>query len=510
MGLTDDQIIDLNHKLNGALGKAFTEEESLNLLVKESLKTPLNKIKQNASNYETTVDKVVEYAIAHGKVLVLVIGALQRNPSNPQLKKICKDKLLELLLIDNPTLLNNDLLVSLAQALKKITGIENFEKIVLPAFIKTLPDFDMDSDTLPLREQLCNSDLSDPAKWLILLDLFLNNWGRNSNGQLYIVLFVQNLKFLTKGAVQTALTQWLDGLPELIRPVSQVSEQKIYLERPSDEALKKLQAYLVIIVEPSETSDSNKYMVNGYVITRLGNEKRFNTIDDISLRVPLQKDINKSSQESPYYTLEQIKKEFPEWLVQVMDWIGIRRDEIIDSYDLEFSLPKLPDILTVEFWLPLEHLSAAVESWKIYSLPYRDKELGRILGEVCSVLVRSFDRFEQESFDRLEGNWEELIAHSHNPEVVSSPLIRNLHLDCLIDKDRLYLIDKDGLYLFDQDGLQRHLNKPHLIGKDGLCLIDKDGLQRHLDKPCLSLSLISPICTDDYISPAIPNSKSSK
>lgn len=478
MGLTDDQIIDLNLKLNGALGKAFTEEESLNLLVKESLKTQLNNITQNTSSYEATVDKVVEYAIAQGKVLVLVIVALQRNPSSPQLRKICKDKLLELLLIDNPTLLSNDLLmligeptvlsndllVSLAQALKTITGIENFEKIVLPAFIKTLPDFDMDSDTLPLREQLCNSDLSDPAKWLILLDLFLNNWGRNSAGQLYIVLFVQNLKNVIQGSVQISLTQWLNDLPESVRPVSQVSEQKeqkIYPERPSDEALKKLQAYLVIIVEPAQTK--YKYMVNGYVITRLGNEKRFSTIDDISLRVTLPKEINKSSQESPYYTLEQIQNCLPEWITEVMDWIGDRREQIIENYNLDhLSLPKLPDILTVEFWLPLDQLSVAVESWEIYSLPHRNKELGRVLGEVFSVIVRSFDRLEeQESLDRLEGNLEDLVSHSQKTVDVSSPIIRNLHLDDLTDKD---------------------------------------GLKQHLNKPCLSLSLTCPLCTADYMS----------
>ncbi len=460
MGLTKkQQKVKLENDLSEALCASFLNEDSLGSMVKESIYIRLNEIIQNAESYKTLVSKVVEYASSHGELIALAVGALEQAPKSQRLKIFFQDKLQELLLVGESTLLSDDLLASLIQALKPISGTAEFEKTVLPACTQTLPDMDVSAPTL--REQLCNNSLSDSAKWLITLDHFLNNWGRNSDGQLYIVLFVQNLKFLTKGLVQTNLTQWLNDLPESIRPASQLPKQKIYPERPSDEALKKLQAYFLITVEPAETSDSNRYMVNGYVITRLSNEKCFNTIDDISLRVPLPKEINNSSQEPPYYTLEQIENELPEWLRQVMDWIGIRRDEIIDNYNLEFSLPKLPDILTVEFWLPLEHLSVAVESWKIYSLPYRNKELGRILGEVCSVIVRSFDRFdEQESFDRLEGNWEDLISHSQNSVDVSSPITHNLHLDCLIDKD---------------------------------------GLHRHLNKPCLSLFLACPLCTSDYI-----------
>ena len=101
MGLTDDQIFDLNLDLVDALIKAFTTEEDLNLMVKRSLRTPLNKIKQNAQGYEATVDKVVEWAMANGKLRALVIGASQRNADNPNLKKFSEERVCKIICVNS-------------------------------------------------------------------------------------------------------------------------------------------------------------------------------------------------------------------------------------------------------------------------------------------------------------------------------------------------------------------------------------------------------------------------
>lgn len=455
MGLTDDQIFDLRIDLSDALGKAFTDEESLDLMVKRSLRFPLNKIKQNAQSYEATVDKVVERAISDGKVLVLVLGALQRNPSNPHLRKFVQSNLQELLLLGGSTLISDDLLASLIQDLNRISGAEEFEKIVLPVCTQTLPDMDVSASTL--REQLCNDSLSDSAKWLIILDLFLNNWGRNSDGQLYIVLFVQNLKFLTKGSVQTALTQWLNDLPESICPASQLPEQKIYSERPSDEALKKLQAYFLVTVEPIETSDSDKYGINGYVITRLGNEDCYTKIESISLQVPVTQEANESFKMEPYYTLEQVNDNLPDWLLKVYKLIESKCLEIQKSYGLE--LPPIAD-LTVEFWLPFEHLSTAAESWKIYGKPIQRKLRNLILGQEYRVVVRSYDRFsDPDALNKLNRTWQNWMKSSQSLEDIATPVPISPHLDCWNDWK---------------------------------------SLQEHLNQACLSLSLTCPLCTQDY------------
>jgi vWA-MoxR associated protein C-terminal domain/Effector-associated domain 1 len=461
MGLTDDQIFDLGIELSDALCTAFLDEESLDLMVKRSLKMPLNKIKQNAQNYEVTVEKVVERAISDGKTIDLIIGALKRSPGNPKLRKISQDKLQELLLIGKSILLSDDFLVSLIQVLKSITGNEEFDKIVLPACTRTLPDIDINFPDL--REQLYDDELSDATKWLIILDILLNKWERNREGQFYIVLFIENLKYLTKESVQTALTQWLNDLPESIRPVSQTLEKKIYSERPPDEALQKIQAYFLLFIEPIEsynsikTYDSDKYGINGYVITRLGSEDRYTKIESIPLQVVLSKELNNLSNDNPYYTLEQIKNEFPEWLVQATEWIGTRCRKIEKDYNLDFILSPL---LNIEFWLPLEHLSTATEAWEIYGLPYRLKQRTRILGKEHSVLVRCYDRFsEQESFDKLNRNWQVLVSHSQKSTDASSFRVNSSHLDCWNNREEL---------------------------------------QSQLSQPCLSLSLTCPLCSQDY------------
>ena len=86
-----DAISDDEHEqLVNALIAAFPEEEDLALMVKRALKTKLNLITKGNSGYETTVDRVVEWAKSQGKLPELVEGALKRNPGNPQMKALAK------------------------------------------------------------------------------------------------------------------------------------------------------------------------------------------------------------------------------------------------------------------------------------------------------------------------------------------------------------------------------------------------------------------------------------
>jgi hypothetical protein len=448
MGLNDHQILRLENDLSDVLFKAFPDEESLGVMVKRSLETQLNTIKQNAQTYEATVDKVVEYARSTGKLVQLMIGALQRNPGNQNLRKFSEDNLQKLLLVGGTTLLSDVSLASLIQTIQLITGSKEFEEIVLPACIQTLPDIDV--NVPDLKDRLCNDTLSDIAKWLILLDLFLNNWERNDDGHMYIVLFVQNLEFRAKGKANTALKQWLDELPAAICPTSKVAAVEMYSERPSEESLKNLKAYFLITVEPLETiapseiPESDKYGVNAYVVTRLGNEDRFTRIENIGLQVTITNNVEQLQQE-PYYTFEEINNFLPDWIVKANELIENRGILIQKNYRLE--LPPVAD-LTVEFWLPFEHLSASTETWKIYGQPTRLKQRNLIIGEEYSVIVRSYDRFADSSaFNNLNRTWQD------------SSSLNNHHIDC-----------------WDHWG----------------------PLQQQIQKSCLSLSLTCPVCAQDF------------
>jgi hypothetical protein len=373
------------------------------------------------------------------------------NHGNPLLQRFAKDHLQIILELTPQLLLGNDLLTSLLQVLLQI---RDFTGTVLLACSKALPDIEINSPEL--REQLFNSKISNEVKWLILLDLFLITWERNNKEQLYIVLFIQNLKSLSKGAIQTALIQWLNDLPESIRPASQVPERKIYPERPSDEALKKIQAYFLITVGSAETSEPDKYEVNGCVVTRLGNEDRYTKIESISLQLPVTQKDNKSLEMEPYYTLAQVEHNLPDWLLKANKLIESKGIEIQTDYSLE--LPPVAD-LTVEFWLPFEYLSTATESWQIYGQPIQLKRRTRILGQEYRVVVRSYDRLsDPDAFNRLNRTWQSLMRQSQNPEDIAESLPKASHLDCWNDW------------------------KP---------------LQEKIMKACLSLSFTCPLCAQD-------------
>ena len=399
-----------------ALESAISEEETLQQIMLFSLEVKLSDIPQ-AKTHRGLIFNVVNWARSKSKIRQLVIAASLENSGNVLLQQFVKDHLHVLLELDPVPLPSVDLLITL------LTPINDFAGVVLSACTQTLPDIDTD-----LREQLYSNELSANTKWLILFDLFLKTWERNEKKQLYIVLFVQNLEFLVQGTTKTALSQWLNDLPESIRPAPKQSEPEIYPERPSDEALKKLQAYFLITVEPLETSDSDKYRVNGYVVTRIGNEDRYTKIESISLLIPLPKEANKLFTDNPYYTLEQINQELPEWLIQAKEVIDNQCTEIQKSYHLE--LPPVSD-LTVEFWLPFEHLSTAAETWKIYGQPTRLKRRTRTLGQEYRIVVRSYDRFsDPDSLNELNRTWQALLTASQDSVDDGSTFLNTPHFDC--------------------------------------------------------------------------------
>jgi CHAT domain/Effector-associated domain 1 len=73
-----------------ALMAAFLDQESLALMVKRALGKNLNLISQGASIYEVTVDKLIAWAEANGRLQDLMVGALHRNSKNPKLVALAR------------------------------------------------------------------------------------------------------------------------------------------------------------------------------------------------------------------------------------------------------------------------------------------------------------------------------------------------------------------------------------------------------------------------------------
>jgi hypothetical protein len=368
-----------------------------------------------ANTYPNLIFNLVKWAKDNGKLRKLVVGASIENPGNPKLQVFVEAHLQVLLEMD-PNPIPSNVLGSLIQALKSIT---DFQNIVLPACDRTLSDLDLNNPDL--REQLLNDDLTPTAKWLILLDLFLKTWIYDPEEHLYIVAFVRNLELLTRDATKSDLTDWLSDLLPEQEPAS-IANSTPQSTRPPDKVLKSLQAYFLIVVEPAEiTIRTGSYNISGYLITQFGTSDEFTRIRTLNLSEPLPEESESNSEDAldpepegckhvqgVSCNLHQVEDCLPEWLLQAQEAIDLRCANLQSEYNLSFR--PVYD-LTIEFWLPFEHLTATADAWKIYGKPVRLKNRNRVVGREYRVVVRSYDRFsDPDAFNELNRTWQDLDA----------------------------------------------------------------------------------------------------
>ena len=383
--------------------------------------------------YPQQMFKVIELTIGNGNLQRLVIKASIDNPGNSKLRRFVEDYLQLLLEIDsNP--IASDALTSLVTSLRTITDFE----IVLAVCNQTLPDLDLDSNHTDLKDNLLSGELGIAAKWLILLKLFLKTWERNVEGQLYIVKFVQNLKQQALNATtKAALIEWLNSLPVDLQPTPTEPEIAIQGSRPPNEALKTLQAHFLLTVAANPIKDK-EWWVNGYLITRLGEDEHLTKFRTLTLQLLPDESSAQSSESraeslclkvsSSAEALLQIERCLPDWLVQVQSNLGNQCIDLRKDYKLSF-LPIYD--LTVEFWLPFEHLIAAADTWKVYGKPISRKQRNLLVGKEYQVVVRSYDRFSDlDALNTLNRTWQTLVTLSQDSFATASDPQNIHHLDC--------------------------------------------------------------------------------
>jgi len=399
MALTVPQSNELVY----ALLAAFPEKARLELMVKRSLEKKLNQITQDDPDYEVTVNNLVEWADEEqGRLLDLVVGASYQNPGNVKLRRFVKHHWQSVLEAE-PDVLVPDVLASLVQALQ---SVDNFVEVVIPACSQTLPELLTLSPGL--QETLSNAQLSAVVKWLVLLNRLLQ-YEKN------IVAFVQNLERKVKSSVpKSTLSNWLKQLPAELRPAPSVPVLPESWKSASEEALRQLHGYFAIAVEPPEiTAQTDAYSVNGYLISRLNDRTLEPQVKSIPLQAPDAGNSAQASESSQQRqglscTLPQIEHSLPDWLLQAEAAIANQCEALQSQY----NLPILPSSeLTIEFWLPFEHLVASVDTWKIYRKPARLKRCDRAVGKDYRVVVRSYDRFSDPSCSNaFNRNWQQLSA----------------------------------------------------------------------------------------------------
>ena len=399
--------------LRVVLMSAFPTQGRLELMVEDELGESLNQITQGEKDYELAMNALVKWAEKEGRLYNLIIGASVQNPGNDALQQFV-DKNLQALLHMGSTpalsLLSSDVLAALIACLISIT---NSIDDVLSVCIQTLPDVELREDYSAIQGYLRNNELSSSVKWLVTLRLLLE-YGKNSKGQLPIVTFVQNLqKRIVDGASKDALNTWLTNLPaELQPPVQTVPNPVVNQSRPADEELRNLRAAFVITVEPPGiTAQTHRVRVNGYLVTEPVDENKLPKFHAIILQEPVDESSDKSielrqQKTGLFCTLKQVEDSFPDWLLQAEVAIDARCTELQTDFNLDFR--PIYD-LTIEFWLPFEHLTAAADTWKIYSQPVRFKHRNQVVGEKHQVVVRSYDRFSDSAArTKLDSTWQKL------------------------------------------------------------------------------------------------------
>lgn len=388
--------------LREALISAFPDDDYLEMMLQDEVSPPLSI--PSADGYSVRVFKLVKNAGAEGRLRELVIGASQAKPGNPELKSFVKENLQALLELDANSL-SSEFLSSLIQCLNPITDLAS---CILPACIQTLPDLDVNHPSL--REQLLNDSLSAAVKWLIVLELFLKTYGKNAQGDLYIILFVKNLLALTPD--QLALRNWLNQLPGELQPTTPSEPEINSPIRPDPERLKNLQTYFLLMVEPPEiTNQTDKFGINGYLISRVENDNELTKFQTITLQPPRDEKSTETlelrqQKQGLSCTLQQIEDTLPDWLLQVQQIIDNRCTELQTDFNLDFR--PVYD-LTVEFWLPFEHLVTPADTWKIYGKPVRLRRRNLVVGKEYRIVVRSYDRFiDPDALNELNRTWQNL------------------------------------------------------------------------------------------------------
>jgi hypothetical protein len=214
------------------------------------------------------------------------------------------------------------------------------------------------------------------------------------------------------GASKSALSSWLTELPEELRPTQTLSKQFASPSRPSNEVLPNLQAYFLITVEPPEiTTQTDKFGINGYLISRVGNDKELTKFQAITLQsspdeTSTQTIEEKQQKKGLFCTIQQIEHCLPDWLLQVQEVIANRCTELQNEFSSD--LPPVSD-LTIEFWLPFDHLAAAADTWKVYNEPVSKKQRNLVVGKEYRVVVRSYVRFiSSKAFNKLNRTWQNL------------------------------------------------------------------------------------------------------
>lgn len=383
-------------QLKQALVSAFPPRDRLEMMVEEELDRDLSTITDGQPDYELTVRALIKWATSNNKLPALMVGASRSNPGNEKIRAFIGDNIQSLLIYDKRSaLISWGLIENLWRHLKEF---RNFE-IISEAGFAILPGTVEDDRKDKASDLRGVTKLSVVAKLYILFDLLLNDYPRDAHKLPRLLTFANELRLKLEHSdpdLSSFLGTWISDTEAHCQVVvGAVNSQR-------DNALsarQRVNAYLMVTIEPQPDNRCLlKSALHLYECSKTEGEG--DVLKGWEERSPLEEvpvDIGDDDfQKGLLCRLGAVKER--------LDDLVKEAERKLESFERRQRLSYRSHILTVEFFLPFQHLSEKVDRWPI-QMPE-----GRVpVGKQHPVSVRSLDRILQSGLlNKLQLSWDKL------------------------------------------------------------------------------------------------------
>lgn len=368
-------------RLRAALIAAYPERRRLDLMLEDELEEDLNRVTQDEPTYDFTVKAVIRWAESKGLMTRLIIGASRRNPGNPQLKGFIQDEV-DTLLDHNFGPITQALFQDLWQLLLQLADFIP----VLQAALSTLPAGSADARGQAISD-LKNGKLNSVVRGYIVLKLLLQDYPQRQ-GMPSVLCFAAELSQVESvhEGWQPSLNQWIQAVEQHCGCAAAMDPQAPNIAMTSADWI---DGYLMIAVEPQ---GKEKYRLKSFIhLYDLGKTPQL--LEEIPLDIS-----DNPSEKGVLCTFEQVR----ELLATLVQETEVRLAQSQRRKRLGYRLYHL----TIEFFLPFQHLGEGVDLWAV-------PELGEPIeiGRNYRVSVRSYDRIRHPGLlNRLEIAWEKFTT----------------------------------------------------------------------------------------------------
>jgi hypothetical protein len=353
---------DIKERIKTALDDAFRTPEKLKEMLQYKLGENFYKYGVNIG-LSDIISELINTFDSQNRLDELVIAAIRANPTNLMLHNLAD-------IIDIQSSVNNKLSEDFSDLLKTILNKIDFNIIKTVLFgtllekIKDTNKLDSIKSKFKDVEEIPNEQFKNGIECFLIKKLLLEEYetliDRNNKKVLTVLRFVENLANnteLKRAKNSQILEDWVAKM---------VTRHGLdHSSSPESESDGSIRSYLLIIIKREE---NNQYRINAYLIP---NEEDKDNIEPLDIEL---------AEKGILCTFDQIKKNIPNFIDQSAEALS--------------SKTTRPWELTIEFFLPTEHLNEQVEHWDFSS----QGSLERYIGDEYSVVVRSYERLKKYNY----------------------------------------------------------------------------------------------------------------